>query len=280
MIEGQFSRTALSAAGLRAAHQIADSASVFVDPLSTKILRDDLHIHLERAADPALRPLRLFVALRSRLAEDNAKRRIGQGVRQVVVLGAGLDTFAARLEPSEGLRVFEVDHPATQGEKRRRLSAAGIPTPAHLVFAPCDFERENLAEKLAAAGFDEAAAATFLWLGVTPYLTREAFEATLRFVAELKGGASIVFDYANPVHSIDSAGHRLFHERMAARVAELGETFRSAFDTPELHAFLHALGACEIDDYGPRRIAELFAPGAPPPPENGGHILRAAFPAR
>ena len=83
MIEGQFSRTALSAAGLRAAHQIADGASLFADPLAGKILGDDLAAQLERAVDPELRPLRIFVALRSRLAEDNALRAIARGVRQV-----------------------------------------------------------------------------------------------------------------------------------------------------------------------------------------------------
>ncbi len=280
MREGQFSRTALSAAGLRAAHQTADGASVFVDPLAARILSSDLQIHLERAADPELRPLRLFVALRSRLAEDNARTWIVQGTRQIVVLGAGLDTFALRVEPVEGLRVFEVDHADTQAEKRSRLAVAGVAAPAHLVFAPCDFERESLGACLAAAGFDAGAPAAFLWLGVTPYLTREAFEATLRHISGLSGGASIVFDYANPTESIDSPGHRLFHERMAARVAELGESFRSAFATPALHEFLAALGASEIDDYGPRRIAALFKHDGPPPPENGGHILRAVFPAR
>lgn len=280
MQDGQFSRTALSAAGLRAAHQVADGASVFVDPLAGKILRDDLWVHLEGAIDPELRPLRLFVALRSRLAEDHARKRIGQGARQVVVLGAGLDTFGLRLEPVEGLRVFEVDHADTQAEKRRRLAAADVATPAHLVFAPCDFESETLGQCLAAAGFDANAPAAFLWLGVTPYLTPAAFEATLRFVAGLKGGAGIVFDYANPTESIDSPGHRLFHERMAARVAELGESFRSAFVTADLHDFLLSLGASEIDDYGPRRIAEMFGHDGPPPPENGGHILCAVFPGR
>ena len=279
MLEGQFSRTALTAAGLRAAHQTADGASVFVDPLAVKVLGEELQAHLDRATDPAMRPLRIFVALRSRLAEDNARKRIGQGVGQVVVLGAGLDTFGCRVEPNDSLRVFEVDHADTQAEKRRRLAAAGVAAPAHLVFAPCDFEREALAESLAAVGFDEMSPATFFWLGVTPYLTRAAIAATLRFVAGLKGGASIVFDYANPTDSIDSPGHRLFHERMAARVAEMGETFRTAFATPDLHVLLKSLGALEIDDFGPRRIAELFAPGGPPPPENGGHILRADFPA-
>jgi methyltransferase (TIGR00027 family) len=274
MIEGQFSRTALAAAGLRAAHQIAEGGAVLSDPFAARVLGEDLPALLERNADPALRPLRLFVALRSRIAEDVARRAIATGARQIVVLGAGLDTFACRAPPIA--EVYEVDHPATQAEKRRRLAAAGIEAPA-LRFAPCDFEGESLGQALAAAGFDLTARAAFLWLGVTPYLSAEAVDETLRFVAGLKGGADIVFDYANPPQTIDSPGHRLFHERMAARVAEHGERFKSYFVTAELHSRLEAMGYEKIEDLGPREIAQRFAPGAPQPPENGGHILHASF---
>ena len=276
MIEGQFSRTALSAAGYRAAHQVFDGASVFVDPLAAAVLGEDLPALLERSGDPVLKPLRVFVALRSRIAEDVARTAIGEGARQVVVLGAGLDTFACRLAPVAGLTVYEVDHPATQAEKRRRLAAASVVLPAHLRFAPCDFERQGLGEALAAAGFDASARTAFLWLGVTPYLTPEAVETTLRFVAGIGGGADIVFDYANPPASIDSAGHRLFHERMAERVAALGESFRSYFDTADLHRRLEDMGFTGVIDLGPREISARLAPGAPAPASgNGGHIAHA-----
>jgi methyltransferase (TIGR00027 family) len=279
MIEGQFSRTALSAAAYRAAHQLAEGGAVFSDPLAALVMGRDLAAQLEHAADPAMRPLRLFVALRSRIAEDVALRAVAEGARQVVTLGAGLDTFACRVPPVPGLVAYEIDHPATQGEKRRRLAEAGIAAPA-LRFAPCDFEREPLAEALAAAGFDADARAAFLWLGVTPYLTREAVESTLRFVAGLRGGADVVFDYSNPPHSVDSPGHRLFHERMAARVAAQGEAFRSYFETADMRALLLSLGAGRVEDIGPREIAQRFAPDRPTPPENGGRIVHAFFPAR
>src|SRR5579863_1487066 len=188
MLEGQFSRTALSAAGYRAAHQLVDGGRIFADPLATAVLGEDLPILAERCGDPVMRPLRMFVALRSRIAEDVARKAIAEGARQVVVLGAGLDTFGCRVAPVDGLAVFEVDHPSTQAEKRRRLAAAGVAAPAHLRFAPCDFERQALAEALAEAGFDASARAAFIWLGVTPYLTAEAVEITLRFVAGIKGG--------------------------------------------------------------------------------------------
>ncbi|HXT05556.1 MAG TPA: SAM-dependent methyltransferase [Roseiarcus sp.] len=276
MIEGQFSRTALSAAGYRAAHQIADGASIFVDPLAGAVLGDDLPALMEHSGDPALKPLRAFVALRSRIAEGVACKAIAEGARQIVVLGAGLDTFACRVAPIEGLAVYEVDHPATQAEKRRRLAHAGVVAPAHLRFAPCDFERQGLAEALAAAGFERSARAAFLWLGVTPYLTPEAVATTLRFVAGVGGGVDVVFDYANPPASIDSAGHRLFHERMAERVAALGETFRSYFDTADLACRLEDMGFTGVVDLGPREISAMLTPGAPAPASgNGGHIAHA-----
>ena len=277
MFEDQFSRTAVTAAALRAAHQIAENGLVFTDPLALRILGGDLPELLPRYAEDAIRPLRLFIALRSRIAEDVARRAIAAGTRQIVVLGAGLDTFGCRAPEADGLALYEVDHPATQEEKRRRLAGAGIAPSPSLRFAPCDFERQSLAEALAAAGFDPHARTVVNCLGVAPYLTGAAFEALLDFVAGLDGGADLTFDYANPPQSIESPGHRLFHERMAARVAGLGESFRSYFDTAELHDLLRAGGFETIEDVGPREIAQVLAPKAPPPPAQGGHILHAAF---
>jgi methyltransferase (TIGR00027 family) len=276
MLEGQFSRTAIGAAGHRAAHQVLDGASVFVDPLATRILGEDLDSALADGRDPARWRLRMFIALRSRIAEDAARRAVGLGVRQIVVLGAGLDTFGYRVDPTEALRVFEVDHPATQAEKRRRLAEAHISVPPHLIYTPCDFEAQSLGQALDDVGFDPQAAAFFVWLGVTPYLTSAAVEATLHYVAGLPGGAEIVFDYANPPATIEAAESRAHHERMAARVAALGEQFRGYFETAHLHRRLADLGFDDVEDWGPRRIRERLAPGSPQTGDNGGHVLRAA----
>ncbi len=276
MLEGQFSRTAIGAAGHRAAHQVLDGASLFVDPLATRILGKDLDSAVADGSDPARRRLRLFIALRSRIAEDAARRAIGEGVRQIVVLGAGLDTFGYRVGSIEALRVFEVDHPATQAEKRRRLAEAEIAVPSHLLYAPCDFETRSLNQALEDAGFDPLAAAFFIWLGVTPYLTSAAVEATLRYLAGLPGGAEIVFDYVNPPETIEADEARARHERLSARVAALGEQFRGYFETADLHRRLADLGFDDVEDWGPRRIRERLAPGSPQIGDNGGHILRAA----
>ena len=147
MQPGQPSRTALGAAGLRAAHQVLDGAAIFADPLALRILgadADDLVREAKAETDPFRQRLRWFIAARSRIADDALAAAIKRGARQLVVLGAGLDTTAYRALPSHDLRIFEVDYPATQAWKRERLAEAGIPLPAALTFVPIDFERADI----------------------------------------------------------------------------------------------------------------------------------------
>lgn len=272
MQHGQPSRTALGAAGHRAAHQVLERGAIFADPLALRILGADAEAAIRAAeCDPSRRTLRLFIAVRTRFAEDALASAVARGVFQLVVLGAGLDTFAYRSPLADRLRVFEVDHPATQAWKRARLAEAGIATPASLRFAPVDFERESLADRLADAGFEASRASFFTWLGVVPYLTEAAVFSTLSFIAGLPGGANVVFDYGNP--PAPGAG-----EKLAARVAAAGEPFRSHFETPALHGRLAALGFDEIEDLGPPEIRERYFPGWPGAvPARGGHVVRAAI---
>ena len=179
------SRTALSVALRRAAHQIHDSPVVFNDPLAVGILGATYAEELRRTP---LRPdkpfsiaLRAFLVARSRYAEDNLKRAVDSGVYQYVLLGAGLDTFAYR-NPYSQLRVFEVDHPATQQWKRELLQRNNIAIPDSITYTPVDFERQSLSAQLSDAGFNCQAPAFFAWLGVVPYLTLEAFRATINFI--------------------------------------------------------------------------------------------------
>jgi methyltransferase (TIGR00027 family) len=224
MQDGQASVTALGAAGHRAAHQVLERGFVFADPLALRILGPDADAAIALARErPERRPLRLFIAMRSCLAEDSARRAIENGVRQILVLGAGLDTFAYRLEPTHGLRVFELDHPATQAEKRRRLAEAQIAEPAHVSYVAHDFDRGSMKAALKAAGLDPDRGAFVLWLGVTPYLTGEKVFATLGELASLPGGTEVVFDYANPPEAVEETDARNFHREMAERVAASGE---------------------------------------------------------
>ena len=279
MKHGEASRTALGAAGRRAAHQALEGGAVFSDALAIPILGEDADAAIASArARPEQRGLRLFVAMRSRFAEDAARRALEAGVRQIVILGAGLDTFAYRIEPRPGLRVFEIDHPDTQRDKRRRLTEAKIAAPAHLSFVALDFDKETLTQALARAALDSTERAFVIWLGVTPYLTESAVFGTLGDLARLEGGAEIVFDYANPSHAIADAKVRGFHEALVASVAEVGEPFRCTIETAELHTSARALGYVEIEDLDRAALVARYLPhaAASVKPGPGGHVVRMA----
>lgn len=279
MKHGEASRTALGAAGRRAAHQTLEGGAVFSDALAIPILGEDADKAIASArAQPERRGLRLFVAMRSRFAEDAALAALDAGVRQIVVLGAGLDTFAYRLEPRPGLRVFEIDHPETQRDKRRRLAEAKIAEPAHLSFVALDFDEETLTQALERAALDPAERAFVIWLGVTPYLTEEAVFATLGDLARLAGGSEVVFDYANPSHAIPDPDVRQAQEALAARVAEAGEPFRCMIETAELHTSARELGYVEIEDLDRAALVARYLPHAATSvkPGPGGHVVRMA----
>jgi len=278
MQSGQASRTALGAAALRAAHQVLDHGRIFADPLALRILGPDAQALVREAGDdPTRRRLRLFIAVRTRFAEDALAAAVAQGVRQLVVLGAGLDTYAYRASHGDRLRVFEVDHPSTQAWKRERLADAAIPVPSTLTFAPVDFERETLADGLASRGFDPSARTFFTWLGVVPYLTEGAVFSTLAFIAGLPGRAHVVFDYANPPAPGAQAGEAAGdHEALAARVALVGESFKSYYESDALLARLRGAGFRDIEDLGPAQIAARYFPGrGGPPRDRGGHVVHA-----
>jgi len=243
MQEGKFSRTAHRVATRRAAHQLLDEPRVLDDPLALLIIgveaADELRSNPKE--DHAFsRAFRAFMAARSRYAEDELARAVAHGVTQYVVLGAGLDTFAYR-NPHSGLRVFEVDHPATQEWKRERLLSASIPVPPSLTFVPIDFEHQTLEAGLEQSGFNASAVAFFSWLGVTPYLTREACLSTLSVIARMPAGSGVVFDFAvDP--TLLNPGQRQALDALSERVARYGEPFQLFFDPGKLQDELKSLG--------------------------------------
>ena len=276
MQSGEPSRTAFGAAFHRAAHQVVEDGRIFADPLALRILgMDAAAVREELEWRQSGARLRLFIAARTRFAEDSLSAAFEQGVSQLVVLGAGLDNYAYRGALRDRLHIFEVDHPATQAWKRQRLDYAGIPLPPSLTFAPVDFERQTLAGGLEAAGFDRTQPTFFTWLGVVPYLTSDAVWSTLGFIAGLPKGAHVVFDYPDPPDSL-SPEMRSRHDRRAARVAGLGEPWRTYFEPSELHARLRGAGFSNLEDLGPPEIAARFFPGGAEVSSRGGHLIRAA----
>jgi len=174
----------MTAAAARAAHLLVDSEPrIFADSLAALLLGDEaetyLRYHREHGDHPLLAGTRAQATCRSRFTEDQLALAAARGTAQYVILGAGLDSFACRSELAGRLRVFEVDHPATQQRKRALLAAARLAEPPTLTWVPVDFETGELIAALTAAGLDPAAPAFVSWLGVTMYLTAEAIGATL-----------------------------------------------------------------------------------------------------
>ena len=266
--------TAKGAATHRAVHQLLENGAIFRDPLAIAILGEDPEaIAKEAAENPERRFMRLFVAARSRYAEEQLMKAVAGGLRQAVVLGAGLDTFGLRNpHHAAGLRVFEVDHPRTQEWKRARISAAGLSAKA-IAFASVDFERQSFLDELAKVGFDRSAPSFFLWLGVVPYLSQGAVSSTLAALAGLP--TEVVFDYGEPVESFEGT-RRAYMEQFRARVAALGEPVLSAFRPTEMARLLCEAGFERFEDLGPHELGVYLGRNPPPARDTpGGHVVHA-----
>jgi methyltransferase (TIGR00027 family) len=263
---------------LRAAHLHLDG--------EPKILNDDLALALSGAGDAAtlrtnlealhaellrthgpdvaqalLCHLRAMAAVRSRYTEDELSHALQHGVGQYVILGAGLDSFAYRRQDLAGVvRVFEVDHPATQQWKRAVLRQLKLSLPPYLNFVPNDFERQTLMEGLQAEGYRSEAPAFFSWLGVVEYLTEEAVFKTLQEVAALAPGTEIVFEYALHESQLDAEAQQAL-AGMKMVTAARGEPFQSFFEPGRLATRVRAVGFAQVWDLGPEEANARYCTG-------------------
>lgn len=260
MSEPEASKTAIAVLTLRAVHQLLDGEpKVLTDPIAARLLTDQ-----ERAllAEPARfntglpLSLRAHVVARSRYAEDCLEAACARGIEQLVVLGAGLDSFAFR-QPAwaHALRIFEVDHPASQAAKQARVAAAGLSAPANLTWAPIDFERTSLAEGLARVGFRADKPAFLTCLGVLVYLTNEAVDDLFRFVVSLPRGTEIAFTISGNYQ--ESAGS----SQLASAAGAMGEPWLSVLTAEQVVPKLRALGFSEASVMSEEAIAARYFQG-------------------
>jgi methyltransferase (TIGR00027 family) len=262
--------SAMLVAMQRAAHQLIEHPLVLDDPLALTIIgraqADALRADLANYRSPMAQGLRSSVVVRSRLAEDEWVQANERGVRQYVVLGAGLDTSAYRHAGRPG-RTFEVDLPATQAWKRARLAETGIAIPDSVHYVPVDFETVSLAEGLASAGFDSGQPAYFSWLGVTMYLEEAAVTETLRFIGSCAKGSAVLFEYVVPLAGL-SPMMRIAMEQMAAQLAARGEPWKSYFEPDALAAKVAQLGFTASRTWTPQELNECYLANRP----DGLHI--------
>ena len=235
MEQGGPSRTAIWTATLRAAHYLLDQElKILDDPFARTFAGfssdEELLKGLNALAYPEFVRMRTLFALRNRYAEDELGRTIERGISQYTILGAGLDSFAYRRpDLLQTLDVYEVDHPASQAWKRRRVEELGIKIPTRLHYVPIDFERQTLTEGLAAGGINSKASTFFSWLGVTQYLSSAAVLGTLREIAELPApGSELVFQFVVPAATLAGEENSLVIS-LAGRSAAVGEPWLSFF---------------------------------------------------
>ena len=176
-----------------------------------------------------------------------------------MLLGAGLDTFAYR-NPFAGVRVFEVDHPATQAWKRKLLRRAGIPQPDSVTYVPVNFERETAMDGLQVAGFDQSSPAFFAWLGVTMYLPEDVVYSVLQSIAAMPAGSGVTFDYALARKEMSLLA-RLAVWSVNRRLQRIGEPWITFFTPTQLAAKLTALGFHHVRDLDPRALNATYFSG-------------------
>lgn len=226
MDTGKPSQTAAATATQRGLHRLEDAAPwILDDPLALALVGpawQAIHQRISRSPDQqVIRRARAFVVCRARYAED----RVDTGrFSQYVVLGAGLDSFAYRRPDllRAGLRLFEVDHPASQTWKRQRAEQLALPTTENHIFVPVDFEHDDVASRLATAGFEASQCTIFSWLGVSMYLNVPAVEMTLRFVSGCAPGSEIAWTYWPSGEEVDADSLR-WRDAISERQAADGE---------------------------------------------------------
>jgi methyltransferase (TIGR00027 family) len=258
MENGKPSETALMVAAVRARHSLYGEEPKLIDdtfalPLSGIGGREELDRFIDSMRErfaahggPALaagtiRGMETVTCMRSRFAEDRLAEALKNGVRQLVVLGAGLDSLAYRRpDLTAGIDVIEVDYPSTQEWKRQRLAETGISVPSNVRFVPFDFEHQTLSQALDEGGVDRSVPTFFTWLGVQCYLSREAVSATLATVASFAKGSEIILDLTSPreKEGKDDNGRTVF----AQEASSVGEQFNSRYTPDEFAALLASFG--------------------------------------
>jgi methyltransferase (TIGR00027 family) len=273
--------TAVRVALWRALHVQVDSPPhVLEDEIGLRLVAPEESWRGRPDMDPRFTSLfRASIVARARFIEDLVVEQAGNGVKQYVILGAGLDTFAQRRpEVASGLRVFEVDPPGPQSWKRQRLIELGFGVPEWLRLVPVDFEAGDAWwQRLAIAGFDAGRPAVVASTGVSMYLTTDAITATLRQVAALAPGSTLAMTFLLPLELADAEVRPGL--QMAAKGARAsGTPFISFFRPDEMLAMARTAGFRDAQHVSAAMLTQRYFTGRTDglrPPNNAEELLVA-----
>jgi methyltransferase (TIGR00027 family) len=248
------SKSAILTAASRALHRQEPPPWILDDPFAAGLAGEEgeaIMADLQpRISSDQLMAFAHWVCIRARLTEDVVESELAEGASQYVIMGAGLDSFVHRRpDLVDRLRVFEVDHPASQEWKRRRLKELGLTAPANLVYCAVDFESESLVDGLTSSGFDWELKTTFSWIGVTMYLSLDAIRATLAAIGSSARGSAIAMTYNQSPETLDDFS-RDVTTTLAGAVGDLGERFVTFFTPSEAAALMRDEGYVDVRDFG------------------------------
>lgn len=260
----QTSETARGTAAVRAIEsEKPANARICYDPFARKLTETWLYLLIklfagygERRTHGAL----TFIVCRCRYFDDYLQRCLQSGTAQVVILGAGLDSRAYRGEPLQGAaKTFEIDHPATQASKIKRLKKVFGTIPAHITYVPIDFNDETL-DKLLACGFDRSLKTLFIWEGVTYYLHAEAVDATLAWVRENAAlSSAIIFDYQSIAGLTRAQTRRNYVYAVLSRIS--GERRDFGIEKSQIEDFLTRRGFTHVVSVNAEQLKRLYCTG-------------------
>jgi len=253
---------------------------VFEDEIGLKLAAPDEGWQSRPDMSPFTRPFRASIVARARFVEDLVMEQAARGVEQYVILGAGLDTFAQRRPAiASRMRVFEIDQPGPQEWKRQRLIELGFGIPSYLKLVPVDFEAGDAWwDRLVASGFDSKRPAIVASTGVSMYLSKDAIMATLRHVATLAVGSTLVMSFMLPIELVDPEV-RSGAERAAAGARASGTPFISFFTPDEILALARDAGFKEVRHVSAEMLAQRYFADRTDglrPPRNSEELLVAA----
>lgn len=275
MTEAEASRTSLIASLMRTSHTRFDRPALIHDTWADRFVPDTERTaflvsrgvrvedfeSLDAALAAALRtsPAYPSVILRCRWAEDALQAAVSNGLRQYVIIGAGMDSFALRRPDfANGIQIIEVDHPATQSFKRERLRAAEVQIPPDLDLVAVDLSTSDLGTALKSSRYRKDRPAFFSWLGVTMYLTRKENLATLKAIASCSApGSELAFNYIDQ-REFDSALQSKESKSVQSNTSALGEVWKSGFDPAVLGADLQNLGFTLEEDLDGEQISKRY----------------------
>ena len=278
MIEGSPSRTAFMTALQRGYHDAcAAEPKILNDNLAldlagvssaeAKVFIDNLIKTFEglsdfETANIFMHRINCAVCMRSRVVEEKLLLAQKRNIKQLVILGAGLDSTAyRRTDLTKGLQVFEVDHPSTQIWKRQKLEQANIKIPENLKFVAFDFEKQTLSEAFNAGHIRTDRVTFFTWLGVQMYLTDQAVRATLKVLGRCPIGSELIMDFISPSYVLEGGISEKSVDYLQKVVTDMGEPVKSKYYEHDLKNILQESGFSNVNFLSAKWLVDNYLDG-------------------